>query len=182
LNGINAVHLLTEKLKLTSEQEARVLPILKGLYDSQQKLEQNKALSHEERLDGVRTSRQQAGNQIRAILNDDQRKMLDQLDREPHPELHGELGGPTVEQQLKVLAERLNLADDQQAKIKPMLESLQDASQKLDRDEGLSHEERLGNVRRLREQTDKQIRSLLNDGQKNKLDQLEREPHPELHG
>jgi hypothetical protein len=49
-------------------------------------------------------------------------------------------------------------------------------------DENMSREERLGNVRARRIKADKKIREILNDDQKKKLDQLEQEPHPELHG
>jgi len=73
-------------------------------------------------------------------------------------------------------------ADDQQAGVNSMLQRLHDALQKIERDESLSRKERLRNSMSLREQTDKDIRSLLNDDQKKKLDQVEREPHPELHG
>ena len=34
-------------------------------------------------------------SRIRDILNDDQKKKLDQLEQEPHPELHGNLHGET---------------------------------------------------------------------------------------
>jgi len=38
------------------------------------------------------------------------------------------------------------------------------------------------NVRACREKADKKMREILNDNQKKKLDQLEQETHPELHG
>ncbi|HLB89260.1 MAG TPA: hypothetical protein VJK29_16520 [Terriglobales bacterium] len=91
-------------------------------------------------------------------------------------------GVPTVEKHLKVLSEKLDLTGDQQAKIKPILRELHGAMQKLVQDESMSREQRLGNVRACREKADKKIREILNDDQKKKLDQLEQEPHPELHG
>jgi len=99
---------------------------------------------------------------------------------------HGQRGAqddvPTVETQLKVLTEKLDLTGDQQARIKPILEELHDATQKLVQDKSLSREERLAKVRPQRYKADKLIREFLNDDQKQKLDRLEREPHPELHG
>jgi Spy/CpxP family protein refolding chaperone len=91
-------------------------------------------------------------------------------------------GVPTVEGHLKLLTEKLALTGDQQAKIKPILQELHDATQKLMQDESMSREERLDNVRACRYKADKQIREILNDDQKKKLDQLEQEPHSELHG
>ena len=40
-------------------------------------------------------SREKADKKIREILNDDQKKKLDQLEQEPHSELHGNLNGAT---------------------------------------------------------------------------------------
>jgi hypothetical protein len=97
---------------------------------------------------------------------------------------HGGNGGgvPTVDGHLKVLTEKLDLTGDQQAKIKPILQELHDATQKLMQDESMSREERMGKVRACREKADKKIREILNDDQKEKLDQLEQEPHSGLHG
>ena len=94
---------------------------------------------------------------------------------------HGD-GVPTVQGHLKLLTEKLDLTGDQQAKIKPILQELHDATQKLVQDKSMSREERLENVRAWREKADKKIRKILNDDQKKKLDQLEQEPHPEMHG
>ena len=97
---------------------------------------------------------------------------------------HGATGGgvPTVQKHLKLLTEKLDLTGDQQAKIKPILQELHDGTQKVIQDESMSREERLGKVRACREKADKEIREILNDDQKKKLDQLEHEPHSELHG
>ena len=92
------------------------------------------------------------------------------------------VGVPTVQGHLKVLTEKLALTGDQQTKVKPILQALHDATQKLEQDEGMSSEERMGKVRASREKADKKIREILNDDQKKKLDQLEHEPHPGLHG
>jgi chromosome segregation ATPase len=88
---------------------------------------------------------------------------------------------PTAEQQLKILTEKLDLTGDQQARIKPILQQLHDATEKLQQNKSLSHEERLAKVRPQRYKADKQIREILSDDQKKKLDRFEQEPHPEMH-
>jgi hypothetical protein len=89
---------------------------------------------------------------------------------------------PSVEEQLKVLTEKLDLTADQQVKIKPILQQLHDITVKLMMDKSLSREERLAKVRPWRYETDKKIRTVLNDDQKKRLDQYEQGPHPEMHG
>jgi Spy/CpxP family protein refolding chaperone len=91
-------------------------------------------------------------------------------------------GAPKVEPQLKTLTNKLDLTGDQQARIKPILQELRDATQKVMKDESMSRDERLDHVKTSRYRADKQIREILSDDQRIKLDQLESEPHPELHG
>ena len=85
---------LTAKLDLTGDQQTRIKPILQELHDTTVKLVQDQSLSGEERLSKVREARYAADNKIRTLLNDDQKKKLDQLEQEPHPELHGNVSGP----------------------------------------------------------------------------------------
>jgi Spy/CpxP family protein refolding chaperone len=89
---------------------------------------------------------------------------------------------PTVEQQIKVLNERLDLTVGQQAKIKPILQHLHDSTQSVIEDKTLSQEERLAKVRPQRLMADKKMREILSDEQKKKLDQYEQGPHQEMHG
>jgi Spy/CpxP family protein refolding chaperone len=91
-------------------------------------------------------------------------------------------GVPTAESQLKLFTTRLDLTADQQAKVKPILQELQAGTEKIVQDETLSHAQQMQSVRPLRLNADKKIREVLTDDQKKKLDQLEQEPHPELHG
>ena len=89
---------------------------------------------------------------------------------------------PTAEDQLTFLTGKLDLTGKQQRKMKPILQVLHDRTVKLTRDESLSSEERMSKIRLSREEADKKIRPILNEEQKKKLDQVEHEPHPELHG
>jgi Spy/CpxP family protein refolding chaperone len=89
---------------------------------------------------------------------------------------------PSVEEQLKVLNEKLDLTAGQQAKIKPILQHLHDATENLLQDDTLSREARLAKVRPQRLMADKKLREILSDEQKKKLDQYEKGPHPEMHG
>lgn len=95
---------------------------------------------------------------------------------------HAAQGVPSVELQLKVLTEKLDLTADQQARIKPVLQELHEASEKLVRDNSMSREERLAKIKPYRYKVDKQLREILSEDQKKKLDQFEQESHPEMHG
>lgn len=89
---------------------------------------------------------------------------------------------PTPEEQLKVLTEKLGLTGEQQAKIKPVLQELHDATQKIVSNDKLSYDERLAKVRPLRMDAGKKIREFLTDDQKKKLELYLQGPHSEMHG
>ena len=89
------LRVLTEKLDLTGDQQTKIKPTLQELHDATLKVVQDKSMSPEERQDNVRTSREKADKKIRKILNDDQKKKLDQYLQGPHAEMHGNLSGAT---------------------------------------------------------------------------------------
>jgi Spy/CpxP family protein refolding chaperone len=89
---------------------------------------------------------------------------------------------PTAAEQLTFLTGKLALTGDQQDRIKPILQELHDATVKVVQDESMSHDDRMSKLRDSHYKADAKIRAPLNDDQKKKLDQLEKEPHPELHG
>lgn len=82
-----------------------------------------------------------------------------------------------VDQHLKMLSEKLDLTVDQQAEIRPILKQMLDARQKVTRDSSLTDDARQEKERSLQEKAGKQVRRFLNDDQKKKLDELERQPH-----
>jgi hypothetical protein len=102
--------------------------------------------------------------------------------QDEHDQRSSQSGVPQVEQQLKVLTEKLDLTGDQQARIKPIIQEMNDATHKVMQDESISREKRLDNARPWLERADKEIREILNDDQKKQLDQLEHQRHPDLHG
>jgi Spy/CpxP family protein refolding chaperone len=81
---------LTENLDLSGDQQAKIKPILQELHDGTLKVVQDKSMSTEERQDNMMAWREKADKKIRKILNDDQKKKLDQLEHEPHSGLHGD--------------------------------------------------------------------------------------------
>ena len=89
---------------------------------------------------------------------------------------------PTIEQHLKLLSAKLDLTAEQQAKIRPILQRMQEESQNVMRDTSLSDQARHYKMKNVRDKADKQVRPILDKEQKKKLDELEQEPHPEPHG
>lgn len=91
-------------------------------------------------------------------------------------------GIPSVDAQMKLFSTRLDLTQEQQPRVRTFLQDLHDATVKSVHDPSLSPQERMTSIHTERMRADKRIRDVLNDEQKKKLDQVEQEPHPELHG
>lgn len=82
---------LSPRLDLTQNQQAQFQTILQDLHDATVKAVHDESLSSQERLTNVRVERMRADKRMREVLTDDQKKMLDQVEHGPHPELHGNI-------------------------------------------------------------------------------------------
>jgi hypothetical protein len=84
---------LAEKLELTPGQQEKARPILQDMHDGSEKLMNDKSLSEEERAEKIKQVFSQADVRLRVVLNDDQKKRLDQLEQEMHNGQHGDGSG-----------------------------------------------------------------------------------------
>jgi protein CpxP len=78
---------------------------------------------------------------------------------------------PTIDEQVKRLADRLSLTDDQQAKAKSILEDQRTQAQALMKDDSLSQDDKRQKFMSLRQATISKIKDMLNDDQKKKFDE-----------
>ncbi|MGH9503688.1 MAG: Spy/CpxP family protein refolding chaperone [Terriglobales bacterium] len=87
---------------------------------------------------------------------------------------------PSVDDQVKHLTKKLNLSDDQQAKLKPILEDQRKQMDDLRNDSSLSREDRFSKMREIRQNSDTQIKSVLNDDQQKNFDKMRDEQHDRM--
>jgi len=93
------------------------------------------------------------------------------------PDPHAAAVAP-VEQHLKGLSDKLGLTADQQDKARPILQEMHDGSQKIEADQSLTAEQREAAMHPLFMKADQQLREILTEDQKKKLDDLEAQMHP----
>jgi len=79
---------------------------------------------------------------------------------------------PTAEQRLQRMTQALSLTDDQQQKIKPILENESTQMQSLHADTSLSQEDRMAKMKQIRETTSSQINPILNEEQQKKYAEM----------
>jgi Spy/CpxP family protein refolding chaperone len=91
-------------------------------------------------------------------------------------------GMPSVDDQLKMLSDRLKLTADQQAKIKPVLEDQRTQMQALMKDDSLSQDDRRAKMRSVRDSTNSKIRDVLTDDQKKQFDEMQQQMRDRMRG
>jgi Spy/CpxP family protein refolding chaperone len=83
-----------------------------------------------------------------------------------------------VEHHLAVLAEKLDLTADQQERARPIIQRMHDNSLAAVNDESISSQERHERMHAEMMKADRELRVILTDEQKKKLDVLEQQMHP----
>jgi periplasmic protein CpxP/Spy len=107
----------------------------------------------------------------------------------PPPPQGSEMGGhgpgghhqmPNVDEQLQHLTKKLNLSDDQQAKVKAVLEDQHTKMEALRNDSSIAREDKFGKMREIHESSNTQIKAVLNDDQQKKFDKMQQEQHDHM--
>ncbi len=82
------VQTMTEKLSLTDDQKAKVTKIAEGVHKKMESVLNDPSMSSEDRMAKMRAAHDDAMSQVRPILNDDQKKKLDEWQKEMHDHNH----------------------------------------------------------------------------------------------
>ncbi len=82
---------------------------------------------------------------------------------------------PDPARQVKMLTKKLNLTQDQQTKLLPILTNRQQQFESLRADTSLSPQDKHAKMRSIREDSENQIKSVLNDTQKQQYDQMQQQ-------
>jgi hypothetical protein len=88
------------------------------------------------------------------------------------PQSQQQAGRPSIDDQVKMLTQELNLTSDQQSKMKNVLEDQHQQAMTIINDNSLARDDKIQKIRSLRESTITRARAMLNDDQKKKLDAM----------
>ena len=102
------------------------------------------------------------------------------LQAAPSAQEHGAMGGPalgpmTPERRLKMLTEKLNLTEDQQAKVKPILEDESTKMKALHDDTSLAPADKQAKMKELHMSSTEKINAILTPDQQAKWKQMKQE-------
>ena len=158
---------LSEKLNLTDEQKAAIEPILATEANEIKAVHQDSSLSDEQKQAKVKEIRDSSREKINALLTPEQQKTF--------AEMKGQAGSRTREafhNRLSMIAEKLNLTDEQKTAIKPILATEVNDIKAVRQDNSLSQEQKQTKISGIREASDTKINALLTPEQQAKFAQL----------
>ena len=95
----------------------------------------------------------------------------------PAPNKHGGMhhNGEGVDQHLQMLSEKLNLTDDQKAKLKPILQDQMQQMKAVHEDSSLSPEQKRSKAKSIHESFHDQINAVLTPEQQTKFKEMQQE-------
>ena len=82
---------------------------------------------------------------------------------------------PSIEEEVKHLTKKLQLTDEQQPKIKAILQGQRDQMKALMEDSSATREEKMPKMKEIHESSSAKIKAILTDEQKIKYDKMEQE-------
>jgi Spy/CpxP family protein refolding chaperone len=168
--------LLTEVLKLTEEQQAKIKPILAEEFTQLEAIRGNDTLNRDERNTRLQAMVQTVSDKIKPILTPEQQAQYEQIKQEirerrlqnkgsrPVPPL----GARDVDRRLNRLTRDLTLTKEQQAKIRPILEEEATQLDALRGNDTLSRDERRARLQALNQAAAEKITPLLTPAQQKK--------------
>jgi hypothetical protein len=187
---------LTTRLKLSSDQQAKVKVILQEEADQIDSISKDQTLPATDKSSRDRVLRATAATRIRVLLNDDQRKIFDDIEREHTGHGEGQSSStsstatfrgagdgfglgigqgcemPSFNDHVQFLAEQLSLTNSQRSLMGAVIGSQLAKLGSIRSDPLMSKAERTTRVNAFREQSATRIREMLNDEQKKKFDDL----------
>jgi Spy/CpxP family protein refolding chaperone len=96
---------------------------------------------------------------------------------------HG-MGGhhqmPSPEEQTKRWTKRLNLSEEQQTKVKAVLEDQHKQMEQLHNDSSTPQQDKFSKMSEIHENSSTQIKAILNEDQQKKFDKIEQEQHERM--
>jgi Spy/CpxP family protein refolding chaperone len=161
---------LSEKLNLTDEQRAAIRPILVAEAEDIKAVRQDASLSAEQKQAKIHEISDKGREKINAILTPEQQKKFAEMKNEAAGRVRDE-----VHNRLTMLAERLNLTEDQKTAIRPILAAEANDIKAVIQDKSLSREQRQTKIAAIRESSNKEINKILTPEQQAKLAELKKE-------
>lgn len=88
---------------------------------------------------------------------------------------------PSVDEMVQTMSERLSLTEDQKPKVREIAEGIHKKMDGVMNDQSMSQQDRMAKMRAAHDEAMSQVRPILTDDQKKKLDEWQKEMHDHNH-
>ena len=167
--GKHGNHDPLSKLNLTDAQKAQVKPIMEKAWTDMKAVRDVTTLNPEQKEQKTEAIRQNTDEQLKAILTPEQFQKL-QANRPERKE-----GGKEGEHRPHIPFEKLNLSDEQKARVKPIMEKAREDMNAIHDDTTLSPEQKREKASAVKENVDEQLKSILTPEQYQKFQEMKAE-------
>lgn len=168
------VERLKTSLNLSEEQTGQVRLILTNAANETKQIRQLNQGDQEAIAAAMKDLRDRTSQQIENILTPDQQKKYQTIkDQFRAP-------GGNSGQELETLTERLNLTDEQAAKIEPILASAREQMQELRQNRSGDRQEMRSKMQSIFQERDKKIEEVLSDSQKKEYEKYQQERREQM--
>lgn len=167
------LRLLRENLGLTDEQAAKIRPVIAAEQAEIEKLRGNSSINRDQRRAKLEELNRGTSEKIRKELTEEQQQKYDAIKTkitEKRSRTRGNTPGTppvefTPEKRLARISERLTLTKEQQAQIKPILESEYEKLKELPANDAYNREQRRARLQEITGETHSKIMPLLTPDQ-----------------
>jgi Spy/CpxP family protein refolding chaperone len=157
------LQLLSEKLSLTDAQKDAIRPILAAEPNEIKAVHLDSSLSSEQKLAKIKEIRDSNREKINALLTPEQQKIFAEMKDQGGARMR-----ERFQNRLTVIAEKLNLTEEQKAAINPIMATEANDIKAVMQDTSLSKEQKQTKVAGIREASDKKINAILTPEQQAK--------------
>ena len=166
---------MVQQLNLTDQQKTQIQGFRQAGRQQAQSIQQDTSLTPEQKRDKIRQLRASTHQQVLGVLTPEQQQQMKQL-RSEHAGM-GRGKGAGMGRGMGPLA-RLNLTDDQRAKIQPILQSSRQQAQAVRNDTTLTPEQKQAKMRDIHQGAMTQMNSLLTPEQQQQWQQMRQHRGP----
>jgi hypothetical protein len=172
--GFPRLQQLAKQLDLTDAQKTQIKGILDNARTQLQALRNNMNITKQQELDQRQQLVEQTKNSIRGVLTPDQQAKAEQLRQQAQDRMAAQQE-KMQQQMLTRLTNQLGLSDSQKSLIQSYLTDQKSQLQALKSNTSLTPQQKLAQMRTIRQQTQEKIKATLTADQQAKLEQLKQQ-------
>jgi Spy/CpxP family protein refolding chaperone len=169
---------IAQKLNLTQQQQDQLKPIFEKQREQAKAIKQDTSLSADQKKQKFDALRQDTQTQLNSVLTPEQQQQWAQM-KAQHQEHKGERGEKMGGARL---AEKLNLSQQQQDQLKPIMEKQREQAKAIWQDNSLSQDQKKQKMQALHQDTRTQMNAILTPEQQQQMQQMRQNFKQHRHG